>query len=64
MPRYCDPQLQVGENYSYLFNLRLKISQYLVSNPTNTSNSDQLEVVDRGSEKQFQVGENLDMTNV
>ena len=64
MPRYCDPQLQVGENYSYLFNLRLKTSQYLVSNPTNTSNSDQLEVVDQGSEKQFQVGENLDMTNV
>ena len=23
--RYRDPQLQVGENYTYLFNLRLKI---------------------------------------
>ena len=25
MSRYRDPQLQVGENYSYLFNLRLNI---------------------------------------
>ena len=22
VPRYCDPQFQVGENYSYFFNLR------------------------------------------
>ena len=31
--RYCDPQLQVGENYSYLFNLRPNIFKSWCLNP-------------------------------
>ena len=36
-----------------------KICKYLVSNQTNMSNFDPLEVVNRGSETQLQVGQNL-----
>ena len=37
----------------------IEICKCLVSNSTNTSNFHPLEVVDRGSETQLQVGENL-----
>ena len=32
VPRYRDPQPQVVENYSYLFNLKIKYLHILISN--------------------------------
>ena len=39
--------------------LNMKIFKYLLLNCTNMSNFHPLELVDRGSESQLQVGENL-----
>ena len=46
---YCEQDVCLNSN----------ICKYLVPHETNMSNFHQLEVVDRGSETQLQVGENL-----
>ena len=52
---------EIAENHAILVNLTASINKCkgLLSNWTTMSNFHSLEVVGRGSETQFQVGENL-----